>query len=700
LYRAPGSREWADKEWTALLSEPYPVVFLAGPIPSWLQELLQKREIGILTAADKIAENIGKIPQAHVGLLRGTQDLKESYRVIQRLIEYRLRANTVSGEEQMFLRRLLSTDVFLSRPRLSFIPPIPLPQDLTWRPAAYILNRISNNVDEPVLQSPDFRGIDNSMIFQMVNVSRAACGVLGLLENGHELPDSVSSKERELIERAYAELLIEKDDKKRADSFFRLGDAVVKSRHLTICLGVPAGRTDILKTEVPSSLTVGPEFKKHKKLFARAISDYMRSETRRHFDDPEKQSVYDEAQATIVGAHRLMCTQVAYLSIGLGAAPLLVPELGGRLYSAVNNFYSTLDARSKKTTQVFQKLEIDLASALPKDLLERLDQQARTVIIYGDLPFEWTLLPSGWPICLTKPVCRVPVAATRAWSNLATLSKEGAEIATDKTDSVLVLDLIGTSDPIKPSSELFRTASDNLQQRYTYKSCSTLEEIHELLSANTFDIVVLDAHGKYIRTKDELVLFLRDSPATLDEFLPNSKVPPIWILSACDTALVGSVRGSLTRALFDHGALSVVGTLHKIAADAASLFVGKILTEIFSPLIPSQFDNFLEAFFNAQLTTAVLYDPIFPLMRKCRSDPTKMRRLARVFEAYLPEMSKPVEPKEFRIKAAVLLNELLQKNQLREMYEQIQSSGLIVPETLLYSVFGLPNAVRLTSPKR
>jgi hypothetical protein len=163
--------------------------------------------------------------------------------------------------------------------------------------------------------------------------------------------------------------------------------------------------------------------------------------------------------------------------------------------------------------------------------------------------------------------------------------------------------------------------------------------------------------------------------------------------------VVGSIIGTLTRELFDHGALSIVGTLHKIAADVASLFVGKILTEIFSPPVWSQVETFLDAFFNAQLTTAVLYDPMFPLMRKCGSDPTKMRQLARVFESYLTEMSKPMDSKEFRMKAANLLNELLQENQLREMYEQIQNSGLVVPETLLYSIFGLPNSVRL-SPRK
>src|SRR5262249_55417452 len=163
-----------------------------------------------------------------------------------------------------------------------------------------------------------------------------------------------------------------KDNQKKAASFFRLGDALVKGRHLTLSLGVPAGRTDIMKAGMPPSLTVDPEFKKHKNLFLQSMSDYIHK-TKRSFGNPKKQHIYDTAQEAITGAHRLMCTQLSYLSIDVGAVPLLAPELGGGLYSKVRNFYSTLDASSKKASQVFRELEIDLASALPNDLVKKLD---------------------------------------------------------------------------------------------------------------------------------------------------------------------------------------------------------------------------------------------------------------------------------------------------------------------------------------
>src|SRR5437867_3357367 len=52
VHRASGSHKWSEEEWKVLLFEPYLIVFLAGPVPLWLQELLDKREVGIMTAMD------------------------------------------------------------------------------------------------------------------------------------------------------------------------------------------------------------------------------------------------------------------------------------------------------------------------------------------------------------------------------------------------------------------------------------------------------------------------------------------------------------------------------------------------------------------------------------------------------------------------------------------------------------------------
>lgn len=76
------------------------------------------------------------------------------------------------------------------------------------------------------------------------------------------------------------------------------------------------------------------------------------------------------------------------------------------------------------------------------------------------------------------------------------------------------------------------------------------------------------------------------------------------------------MRGCFVRKLLSLGAISVVATLAPVNAFAASMFVGKLLTDIYSPVPRGRDRDFHDVFFDTQVSTAVLYDPMLPLMRK------------------------------------------------------------------------------------
>jgi hypothetical protein len=52
----------------------------------------------------------------------------------------------------------------------------------------------------------------------------------------------------------------------------------------------------------------------------------------------------------------------------------------------------------------------------------------------------------------------------------------------------------------------------------------------------------------------------------LDELIPFTRVPPLWILSACDTSVTGAMRGCFVRKLLSLGAVCVVATLAQVNA--------------------------------------------------------------------------------------------------------------------------------------
>src|SRR3990167_1120634 len=149
--RAPSDIKWSGADWQHLKNSSAVIVLINGPIPSWVRELAACRPVGILTPEEIVASESQLITGVHTALLKGFEDLVESYRVLSQIVTVEAANAALQEEERAFLENLSRVDLFRSRPRLSFIPPIPLPQDLRWRPAAYLLNRLSNNVDNPSL---------------------------------------------------------------------------------------------------------------------------------------------------------------------------------------------------------------------------------------------------------------------------------------------------------------------------------------------------------------------------------------------------------------------------------------------------------------------------------------------------------------------------------------------------------------------
>ncbi len=227
-------------------------------------------------------------------------------------------------------------------------------------------------------------------------------------------------------------------------------------------------------------------------------------------------------------------------------------------------------------------------------------------------------------------------------------------------------------------------------QRYTYRRYSRPAELKEILSSLSPEIVVLDTHGDYNEMLDQLTVYLGTRPANARDFVPAVQVPAVWILSACEMAVVGAITASLVGNLLERGAICVIATLQKIDALAASIFVGRLLTEIYSPAIHGAHENLSEAFFNAQLTTSCLYDPILPLLRKAEHD-TRMKAIYTVIIEFIAELAdKPMNPRLYRNQASRLLYERLSAHGLLRDQADSVISGQVTPQSLLFSAFGAP----------
>jgi hypothetical protein len=296
---------------------------------------------------------------------------------------------------------------------------------------------------------------------------------------------------------------------------------------------------------------------------------------------------------------------------------------------------------------------------------------------------------------MTKPVARIPIGMSR-WDVMNAVLESRVAIDSRDPRRVLILDLIDRGDDIRSETDDFIKVSEGLGQHYTYATPRNARELHDVLAGASFDVVVVDAHGSYDRQRDMLSIGPRDSLIPLDELIPFTRVPPLWILSACDTSVTGAMRGCFVRKLLSLGAVSVVATLAPVNAFTASMFVGKLLTEIYNPAQRGRVRDFHHVFFDTQMWTALLYDPLLPLMRRAmrrRSLKEPVGRVLGDFFAWAKTVQ--LESRELRVAAAFVLQESLERHGLAERQAAYYQSGQIRPETLLFTAFGAPGRVEL-----
>lgn len=681
--------------WHHLLELPLLVLMVGNKLPIWLDDLAAARPIVLLSSNEATVETALRSSGISAGLLRGFDDIREFYRVFRDLCRVSGQDRRLNDETRAKIMALSDLDLFEHRSRLDFFPAFPLPQPWNGRPAVYLLNRMSNNVDDPTLQPGQVEGGEIGFPKLLLNSVRAVTA-LAFFELGEKLPAAMQGIRQE-IEEAHSTLLSpQADSNKKLATMLDLGRRVALTRLERLFITVPVVRSDLMRGRVPGSVKLDPDYKRMAKSGIQVVTDFTKGVERNHFGSMEEKQAYGRVHDTLLLEQRFLACQTACLASRSLAIPLQLRSVSGDMYNRIRDLNQAIKTNSRKCTQLFRVVEQGLADLLPSAVRDWLCVGDSTVVLFSDLPFEWALV-DDWPLCLTRPVSRIPTGLSQ-WDALNAVLEAQITINARTPSKVLVLDLIAKDDKIRVHSDTFISASEELSQNYTYAKPANAAEFRDTIERLTPEIVVLDSHGRYDQSKDEVWISLPDGPASVDQLLPDTQVPPVWVLSACDTSVTGAMRGCFVRRLLYRGAVCVIASLALVDALTASIFVGRLLTAIFNPNQPDQHRSLDQAIFSTQLTTALLYDPLLPLIRKSAKDAALRRTLGNVLGDYLSWAAQTfLEVRQFRHAAAWVLGESMARHGLTNTYVEAQQAGNVRPETLLFSAFGIPSRVDLST---
>lgn len=297
--------------------------------------------------------------------------------------------------------------------------------------------------------------------------------------------------------------------------------------------------------------------------------------------------------------------------ISVLSSSYLVPNI--KLSTKESNYISllkeigTIDrTQSHKIHKSYSKLEKKFSEDIT-DLLDymRCDSSYKLKLV-SNLPLEW-INHCGLPLMIKNEVSRIPVSPGYLTEKLL-LDTEQIHLSSKAFKNILFISSFGDNDPIKNDVKyrveyIQKSLSKSLDKEFTnnlvnsndhtkgmkisddgkkidinveWKNVTNQSELIDVLNNNSSAIAIFDMHGGH--SKDgEGFLVLQNEKISISLLLGKIKIPPIIILSACDTSPIDNNHYSVANMFLLAGAKTVLASALPIMSKQASVYIARLL---------------------------------------------------------------------------------------------------------------------------
>ncbi|MGO8653096.1 CHAT domain-containing protein [Rhizobium ruizarguesonis] len=292
-----------------------------------------------------------------------------------------------------------------------------------------------------------------------------------------------------------------------------------------------------------------------------------------------------------IGAYALRQTELAIYAhlIALRAASTVSATI--RLPPSVNRVFGTVAAlgnhtrspapkRPMRMRRLLDTVQLRLRSAVTDQTMELIERSGPSGIkLIADAPLEW-LPVRGLPLGLRYNVSRVGAIPGNQMAAQMFLHRP-IRFEVDDLRRILIITSYTADDHIrhvltKRLAQLSPSWNDQLDIEIV--PVTTVEEFKEALVNFEGHIVVFDGHGNHPQGDRSFgTLMLAGKPVDVWDLRGEVVMPPIVILSACDTHGADRNQNTAANGFISCGARTVLGTLLPIDADGAGHFLAILL---------------------------------------------------------------------------------------------------------------------------
>ncbi|HEY5722435.1 MAG TPA: CHAT domain-containing protein [Allosphingosinicella sp.] len=375
---------------------------------------------------------------------------------------------------------------------------------------------------------------------------------------------------------------------------------------------IPAMLSDVLFPRWPSLILHAPAenrattarpLGKLRDADARAIYDVqLMLRRQRGFLVPMDEGVQDRLAASPIalGAFQLRRQELSIYAhlIALRAASTVSATI--RMPPAINRAFGTIAAfgnharsaaqrRPPRMKRLLDTVQARLRSAVSDDAMVLIERAGPTGIkLVSDAPLEW-LPVRGLPLGIRYDVSRVGATPGNLMAMQMFLHRP-IRLRPADLRRVLVVTSYEAKDRIRTLliDRLRRMApmwEGNLSLKIV--PVGSLEEFREALARFDGHVMIFDGHGEHPNGDVSLgTLMIAGKPVDIWDQRGDIRVPPIIILSACDTHGADRNHNSAANGFLACGARAVLATLLPIDASDAAEFAARLLLRIANGIEP------------------------------------------------------------------------------------------------------------------
>ncbi|MFN0191808.1 MAG: CHAT domain-containing protein [Aestuariivirga sp.] len=279
--------------------------------------------------------------------------------------------------------------------------------------------------------------------------------------------------------------------------------------------------------------------------------------------------------------------EVHTLAVGLRSASTLaatirVPPAVNRTAGVVRQLamHARADGirRPQKFAKLFSAVQSALRDAVGPDLLRLIERNEGGIKLITDAPLEW--LPVGdLTLGLKFDTSRITATPGNLMAGALALPPL-MRLKTTASSDVLLLSAFDAEDPIRQMiPDALEAASPMWRDKFTIRSTEVQDEATFCAALNSYDggVLIFDGHGHHSDESGVGTLAIGANNIDVWSLRGRVRVPPVVILSACDTHAADRSHATTANAFMALGARTVLSTLLPIDARRAAIFVGRLL---------------------------------------------------------------------------------------------------------------------------